>query len=306
VKQRSWILVGVAAAAVIGVFGYALSPFLAFNNLRDAAKTGNRDRLEQVVDFPAVRENLKSQIAAGLMKSMSADPEMLNNPFAAIGALLAPAITDRMVDSIVTPDGIALMLGQGKVSKPGEEPRTESASAKDSSNLETTLSYRTRNRFRAELRRRDQPDTTLALTLERRGLFGWKLIRIDIPETVFNPTPSKAAKEMATTTPVVPAYRSQNLAAAEIVDFNWHKDPNFGTGGAIMWNVQVRNKSSTNIESLKVEFTTYDAAGKVIASAFTYISAIPPGQTRADESYADLYNTENNAKAIISEVNLAN
>jgi len=184
VSGRSWILTGVVVAGVLGVSAYGLSPFLAFNNLRDAASTGNRDRLEELVDFPAVRENLKSQISAGLMKSMSANTEMRDNPFAAMGALLAPAITDRMVDSVVTPDGIALVLNRGKVStKIGGEPDPVTPSANDSRNLETALSYRTLNRFRADVRRRDQPDTTLALTLERRGLFGWKLIRIDIPES---------------------------------------------------------------------------------------------------------------------------
>jgi hypothetical protein len=102
------------------------------------------------------------------------------------------------------------------------------------------------------------------------------------------------------------ASRSSNLDAAEIVDFNWRKDPDFGTHGTIKWNVQVRNKSSKNIESVKVEFTTYDAAGKLVAATFAYVSAIPAGQIRAEDSYADLYKTEDNAKAIISEVNLAN
>ena len=37
---------------------------------------------------------------------------------------------------------------------------------------------------------------------------------------------------------------SSNLAAAEIIGWNWRKDPSFGTKGTIKWNVQVRNKSS--------------------------------------------------------------
>jgi hypothetical protein len=189
-NQRSWIIITVGVAVVIGASAYGLSPFLAFKQLRDAAKSGDRDRLEEVVDFPAVRENLKSQFTAGLVRSIGADPKMHGNPFAAVGALLVPAITDRIVDSIVTPDGIAAMLSQGKVSKPGGEPISESTAANDPPDLETALSYRTLNRFHAELRRRDQPDTTLALTLERRGWFGWRLIRIDIPDSLFRPDSS--------------------------------------------------------------------------------------------------------------------
>jgi hypothetical protein len=95
---------------------------------------------------------------------------------------------------------------------------------------------------------------------------------------------------------------SSNLAAAEIVGWNWRKDPNFGTRGTIKWNVQVRNKTSENISNVRVEFTTFDRAGKMIASAFTYLSAIPPGQTRSNESYADLYMTEETANVQITEV----
>jgi hypothetical protein len=196
-NQRSWILIGVAAAFVVSVAAYALSPLLAFNALNAAAKSGDRDRLEQVVDFPAVRENLKSQLAAGLVKSISGDPEMRDNPFAAVGALLVPALTDRMVDSVITPDGIAMVLSQGKVSAPGGEPTAGTTPTKEAANLQTKLSYRTLNRFRAELQRRDQPGVTLALTLERRGLFGWKLVRIDIPQSLFNPTPPKARVSVA-------------------------------------------------------------------------------------------------------------
>jgi hypothetical protein len=95
---------------------------------------------------------------------------------------------------------------------------------------------------------------------------------------------------------------SANLDAAEIVDFNWSKDPSFGTRGTIKWNVEVRNKSSRNISSVKVEFTTYDEAGKLVASDFTYVSAIPAGETRSTQSYADFYRTEQRANALIADV----
>jgi hypothetical protein len=98
---------------------------------------------------------------------------------------------------------------------------------------------------------------------------------------------------------------SPNLAAAEIVGWNWRKDPSFGTHGTIKWNVQVRNKTSDNISSVKVEFTTYDKSGKLISSTFTYVSAIPPGQTRSGESFADLYMTEEKAAVQIADVRLS-
>jgi hypothetical protein len=99
--------------------------------------------------------------------------------------------------------------------------------------------------------------------------------------------------------------KSSGLDAAEIVAWNWRTDPNFGTHGTIKWNVQVHNKSSENIGTVRVEFTTYDNAGKLVSSTFTYINAIPPGQTRSNESFADLYTTEDRAMVQITDVRFA-
>jgi hypothetical protein len=103
----------------------------------------------------------------------------------------------------------------------------------------------------------------------------------------------------------VSAPSSVNLDAAEIVDWNWQKDPRFGSRGTIKWNVQVRNKSTQNIRNVKVELTTYDKGGKLITSTFTFVDAIPPGEVRSSNSYADYYGTESTAKVQLGEVHFA-
>ncbi len=99
---------------------------------------------------------------------------------------------------------------------------------------------------------------------------------------------------------------TSNLTAAEIVDWNWQKDPTFGSRGTIKWNVAVRNKSNQNIQNVKVEFTTYDKAGRLVSSTFAFVSAIPPGQSRSTNSFADLYGTEATARVHLGEVYFAN
>jgi hypothetical protein len=89
---------GIALATVAGVVvlaGYAASPLIGFGMLRSAAQAGDRDRLEQAVDFPAVRESLKSQISAGVVKAVGSDPSLRGNPLGALGAMLVPALTGR-------------------------------------------------------------------------------------------------------------------------------------------------------------------------------------------------------------------
>jgi len=98
---------------------------------------------------------------------------------------------------------------------------------------------------------------------------------------------------------------SSDLASAEITDWNWSKDPDFGTHGTIKWNVSVHNVSSRPLRNVRVEFSTYDNEGKLVATTFTYVDAIPPGETRSDNSFADLYRTEVRAEVKITDVNFS-
>jgi hypothetical protein len=99
---------------------------------------------------------------------------------------------------------------------------------------------------------------------------------------------------------------SSAAQSAQITDWNWQPDPTFGTNGTIKWNVSVKNISDKPISMARVEFSTYDAAGKLITTTFTYVHAIPPGETRSDNSYADLYGNEAKANVQLTEVNFAN
>jgi hypothetical protein len=92
------------------------------------------------------------------------------------------------------------------------------------------------------------------------------------------------------------------LKAVEIVSWNWRRDPSFGTKGTIRWNAQVRNLSNRYIESVRLELTTYDSGGKLVTTAFTFVRAIPPGETRSDESHADYYGTEQRATLQVARV----
>ena len=96
-----------------------------------------------------------------------------------------------------------------------------------------------------------------------------------------------------------------NLSSAHLVDWSWNADPDFGTRGTIKWRVAVRNVSNRPIRNVKVEFSTYDKAGKLLSNDFSYVHAIPPGEIRDNESFADLYGTEDSGRAVISEVHFS-
>jgi Protein of unknown function (DUF2939) len=81
--------------------------------MQSAARAGEGDRLAGYVDFPAVRESVKSQMQAMMLRKMQSD-EMKFNPFAGLGMMLAGNIVNMAVDGMVTSDNLASMINSGK------------------------------------------------------------------------------------------------------------------------------------------------------------------------------------------------
>ncbi|TPG40517.1 DUF2939 domain-containing protein [Sphingomonas koreensis] len=173
------IFVILALVVVLFVAAYAASPLLAVRGFVGAARSGDADRLEANVDFPAVRESLKSRLGAALMGHIQNDPEMKDNPFAGLATMMGPAIVDRMIDTIITPDGIAAMVRQGKLHQDSSAAKTPAE------HVDYGYSYLSLDRFRVTLNGKDAANP-LKLIFERRGLFSWKLVKIDIPDSVFD------------------------------------------------------------------------------------------------------------------------
>jgi hypothetical protein len=186
-NSRILIGAGLGLALLLLIAAYFASPFLALRNLTSAARAGDRDRLEQAVDFPAVREGLKSQLKTAMLRSFNKDESLRDNPFAAFGQMLAVSLVDKAVDAYATPDAIAAMVATSRAPKPTttDAPATPPAAAtepKARSTIETHTVYTDLDHFRVTYRDQKEPDAAeIGLVLERRGVFAWKLTRIDLP-----------------------------------------------------------------------------------------------------------------------------
>lgn len=194
-KRKGWIiLAGIVVLAF--VIAYFVSPIIAFRSLAEAAQTGDRGRLERLIDFPAVRENLKEQLRTRLLGALAQDRSLTEGPFGQLGALLGPAIVDQVVNVAVTPEGVAAMVrsgrapmanvGGGAVPPPeaaGAIPPAEPANAAVPAEPQpkTQFSFDDVNHFRATMTRPEQPDASLGWIMERRGLFAWKLVGVELP-----------------------------------------------------------------------------------------------------------------------------
>jgi hypothetical protein len=100
---------------------------------------------------------------------------------------------------------------------------------------------------------------------------------------------------------VVVAAEDPGLGVAQIVSSNWSPDPSAAEEGGIIWTVEVQNNSSLEIFA-QVDFVSYDAAGKILDYAFTFVGPVPPGGRAAGEGFAELHGTEASANYQIAGV----
>jgi len=126
-----------------------------------------------------------------------------------------PVIADRAIDTYVTPDGIAAVVNSG--TPPKLNATDAGAPFPAASTVNFSPSFADLDHFNVALTRADTPGTTLTLVLERHGLFGWKLTRIDFN---FPPAPSAPAKPTAAPTnaaaaPVAPPLSDADVAKSD-------------------------------------------------------------------------------------------
>lgn len=91
-------------------------------------------------------------------------------------------------------------------------------------------------------------------------------------------------------------------SALQVTSSAYYPDPQFAGTGAVIWVAEVKNLTSQVVETAQINFTSHDASGNVLASDFTFVGPIPPGETRAAKSFADYHGTEASVDVQVGEV----
>ncbi|GAB2855240.1 DUF2939 domain-containing protein [Pseudoduganella ginsengisoli] len=149
------------------------TPYLAVNGMRSAAEARDAERLNGYIDFPAVKENLKSSLNA----KIGGDVRASDNPLKAMGAALGAMIINPMVDLFITPEAIADMMKGQKPSLTGKSSGTGQPGAK----AETHMGYEGVNRFVVSVRKQGDDGEPVAMVMQRDGLATWKLVALRLP-----------------------------------------------------------------------------------------------------------------------------
>ncbi len=173
-------ILGSIVALVIAIVGYLYaSPYLVLNSIKTAAQNGESEKVSQYIDYPSVRQSFKDQMNAVMAKELMKQD---NDGFAALGAMFASTMVDKMIDGFVTPEGMTLML-QGKDLKQSAQ---QSMGGQDSSNQEKEepkpeyeAGYTSMNDFEVVIKDQDQSKEVKVLMV-RDGL-SWKILKIAVP-----------------------------------------------------------------------------------------------------------------------------
>jgi hypothetical protein len=134
---------------------YAGSPWYAFKQLGEAARAGDQDRLEALIDYPAVQQGMKRQVDSGPTKLSRTLSGVGFAPVQAVGKL-GSMHGDRKIRKLIAAERLA-----------------------DLTRGDVTYSYLTPDRMRVAAARPPRPPA--GFILERRGLFSWKLVKLELP-----------------------------------------------------------------------------------------------------------------------------
>ena len=113
--RRASVAVASLAAVPVLAFGswYAASPRLTLNAMQSAALSGDVSGFSNHVDYPALRQSLKSELRAHITAEADAAPR---NSLKALGLAMAIGFVEPLVDSSVSPEAVGLVIasfGQG-------------------------------------------------------------------------------------------------------------------------------------------------------------------------------------------------
>lgn len=171
-------LIGALIAIIVMICGYLYAtPYLALNNIKKAAQAGDSDTVSKYIDYPSVRQSFKDQMNAKMAKEVMKQD---NDGFAALGAMLASTMVDKMIDGIVTPEGMTLML-KGENLKDAEQDSQDPQTTENQEQPkpEYEAGYTSMNDFEVAIKDQDQSKEVKVLMV-RDGL-SWKVHKIAVP-----------------------------------------------------------------------------------------------------------------------------
>ena len=163
--SRTWMVGTAAVALLVGGALFVAAPYRSADKLGRALTSGDVERLEEVIDFPALRDDLKRQATA----SLAGDDDTSSAGLRLAGAALANAT----IDALVQPEMVA---------KLPTLPMDEAVRARMERALDRArVGYNGFSSFTIRVVLVDLADEPIRIRLGRTGVFTWKVQGVTLP-----------------------------------------------------------------------------------------------------------------------------
>lgn len=130
---------GIAISFSAAVGWYILSPFAIVAGCRTAIVNFNAELTSECIDFPALRESLKSEIPALVSSQMRKNQEFAEGPLVNFGVAAFALMASSIIDAYVTPSGLRAAFDIVKARRVGES-QTESQEGQAAANSSVQIS----------------------------------------------------------------------------------------------------------------------------------------------------------------------
>ncbi|RSZ58376.1 DUF2939 domain-containing protein [Massilia atriviolacea] len=174
---------GIAALCVsAGAAYWYYSPLIALHQMRAAAQDHNAESFNARVDYPRLRESVKSQLNAAMNEQVKPgnDGDDLGKAGAALGKMLGMAMADKMVDAMVNPEFVMGAMKRGSIA-----PRRQGAGADQGDGGKPDLKYTSErvgfDKYIMHLETDKPGERGMSLIMERHGFASWKLAEVRLP-----------------------------------------------------------------------------------------------------------------------------
>lgn len=168
--------VGALALVLAGTAAYwYFSPNLTMLAMQRAAERKDAQAFNAHVDYPRLRESIKTQMNE-VMDAQLGGSSAGNDPFAAMGAALARALVEPLINMMVSPEFMMYAMKNGDLEPPtGDKPAA--ATKPDSEKVEWDIRREGVDRVMASPIQNSAPqDQQASVVFERSGFATWKLV----------------------------------------------------------------------------------------------------------------------------------
>lgn len=225
-KKITFISIGLI---IVLIAGYLFaSPYIVLSKIKNSVDANDHGTISSYIDFPSVRQSLKDQMNQKLKEEESNSEK---NEFAELSTLVFGAMIDKIVDTMVTPQGVTMLI-QGKdlnnLFDPKGAVKVEEKAETPKKDLNYDAHYESLNRFHVDIKN-SSGDNEVTVVMTRDGL-SWKITDLIMHEKgkkSSSQEPSLSAEGPQKAKEVIPEapkvqYESLSISETEIGNGDFH------------------------------------------------------------------------------------